>query len=138
MPGPISVTTITADTPLPKRQHDYELNIKVKMRTYNGALDTEAFTFMLNSVLDDWMDGRRPFDVEMIRDGLFRCLKQAAYGVVCQQTQEEFGNEVVEHSNGSTARWYLEAEKRQQIVPDLFDGFKVEITDDRSNIRRPG
>lgn len=129
MKGPISVTSVTADTPLPE-QHDYELNLKVKMSTYNGALDIEAFTFMLNSIMDDWSDGRRPFEVEEIRDGLYCCLKRAAYEVVCKQKQKEFGNEVVGDERMSIARWVLEADKEKPVVPDFFDSFKVEIHDE--------
>jgi hypothetical protein len=128
MKGPISVTRITADTPLPER-HDYELNIRVPMRTYDGELDVESFAFMLNSLMDDWSDGRRPFDIEMIRNGLYRCLKRAAYEVVCKRMQEKFGNEMVGDERRSTAKWLIEADKEKSIVPDFFDSFKVEITE---------
>ena len=130
MSRPISVTTISADTPLPE-QHDYTLNLKVKVSTFDEALDKESFTYMLNSLLDDWMDGRRPFEVEMIHNGLYRCLKRAAYDVVCKQTQDEFGNEMVVSEDGSrqTARWHLEAAGRKPVVPD-FDNLTVDITID--------
>lgn len=126
MEGPISITQITADTPLDSRE--YELNLKVILRTYDGPFDRETFASMLSSIFDDWSDGRRPFDVEMFSSGLYRCLKRAAYEVVCKQKQEEFGNEMVGDERMSTARWLLEVQKEKPVTPDFSTGrFKVEI-----------
>jgi hypothetical protein len=127
MKGPIQIVKIDENVPFPE-QHNYELSIKVDLHAYDAALDVESFVFMLNSAMGDWSDGRRPFQVEEIRDGLYRCLKNAAYEVVCKEMQEKYGNEMVGDERGSTARWLIEAEKVKPNVPDFFNSFKVEIT----------
>lgn len=127
--GPISVVSITGDTP-PSDTTVYELALKFKLRTYGGEkLRCEDFARILGYRMDDWCDGRRPFDVEMIRDGLFRCLKTTAYEVVCEDTQREFGRQVVSSEGGrrQTSRWYLEAQKRPQVIPDFYDSAQVEL-----------
>jgi hypothetical protein len=111
------------------KRHDYELNLKINFSTFDEELDCEAFAKMLEWGMDAWQDGRRPFDVEMFRNGLYECMKKAAYEVLCQQTQKEFGTEVIVSEDGLSemARWAIEAEEREQVVPEFSDSFKVEI-----------
>ena len=110
-------------------RHDYELNLKIKLATFNDELDCEAFSKMLELFLDEWQDGRRPFEVETLRSGMCRCIRRAAYEVLCQQTQEEFGTEVVVSEDGRSdmSRWVIEADKRKSVVPEYSDSFKVEV-----------
>jgi hypothetical protein len=112
-------------------RHDYELNLKIKFSTFDEELDCEAFAKMLEWGMDTWQDERRPFDAEMLRNGLYQCTKKAAYEVLCQQTQEEFGTEVVVSEDGLSemSRWVIEADKRKPTVPEFSDMFKVEVTE---------
>ena len=129
--GPIRVLPI-GDTPSPERQ-DYELVLKFKVSTFNETIDTQQLGDMLSKVLDDYQDGRRPFSTEMIMDGLDRCLRKATYERICEETQEEFGREIVPDlsGHGHTSRWYLEAQKRAKtaVNPFFCAAPKAEIKD---------
>ena len=130
--GPISSTRITADTPHPER-HDYELVLKFKISTFEDTIDPQLLGDMLGKVLDDYQDGRCPFATEMISDGINRCLKRAVYECICEETHEEFGNEIVPDlgGHGHTSRWYLEAQERVKtaVHPFFCDTPKAEIRD---------
>jgi hypothetical protein len=110
--GPISVTSITANTVVPPVERN---TLVLKFPLYSeGSLGCEALARMLKDVIRDWNDGRYSFNAEMLGNGLSRCLKRALYEVEAQKASEEFGPEVVESEGGSgyVSRWSLEADKR--------------------------
>jgi len=110
--GPISSHTIRADDPVPE-SHDYELTLTFKLTSLE-ELDYPELGSMLQHVLWDWRDGRYPFHVEMVYEGLAQCLKNAMYHHIERQCQQEFGREmVITHGErGKTAKWYIETQKR--------------------------
>jgi hypothetical protein len=119
--GLISSTTITADTPLPEC-HEYEMTLTFKMRSWDGPLDPR-FAKALKSIFSDCDDGRYPFCVEMMENGLSDCMKWAAQAAVNAAMQEKHGREMVESDDGRsrTALWYLEAQKAKPVVPYICD-----------------
>jgi hypothetical protein len=123
---------ISGDTPAPVR-HDYELALKFKISTFDETIDPQVLGDMLSNVFSEWNDGRRPFEVEMIQRGLAPCLKRAVYECICEDTQAQFGTEIVPDLNGHghTSRWYLEAQMRMKTaaVPFFDDAPKAEIRD---------
>lgn len=127
--GPTAVYQISGD--FPRERKEYELTLKFKVNTFDDPLDCPAIEKMLNHVLDDWREGRHPFEAEMISDGLTRCFKRAMFMAVEEQAQQEFGNEMVPHSDGKghTARWHLEAVERSKKMPSTYfsDSPKAEL-----------
>jgi len=109
--------------------YDYELTLTFKLSTFDQPIHP-AFAMRLNQLFGDWNDGRYPFDVEMVQNGIDRCFKQAAFMAVQCDMQEKFGNEMVETSpNSSEARWYTEAKKvdTRKMVPFFRDEPHVRI-----------
>jgi hypothetical protein len=127
--GPTAVYQISSD--FPRERKEYELTLKFKVNTFDDPLDCPAIEKMLNHVLNDWREGRHPFEAEMISDGLTRCLKRAMFMAIEEQTQQEFGNEMVPHSDGKgrTARWHLEAGERSKKMQSTYfsDSPKAEL-----------
>jgi hypothetical protein len=110
MNGPISVTTISDGSELPE-PYDYELTLTLKVTQYGSPVDPEL-AVALNRIFHDWNEGRHPLSVEMIDDGLRRCVKNALYQCCQKRAQEKYGHEMVQTSPSSrTARWALEGEK---------------------------
>ena len=79
----INKTTITNECPPEQVPHDYELTIKFRMTTFGAPLQAGVATLLTN-VLDDYSDGRLPFEVEMMFEGLNSAMKQAIWHH-CQQ-----------------------------------------------------
>jgi hypothetical protein len=110
MPTPISVHTIDGNNDYPE-PHDYELTLTFQVTQYGSPVDPEL-ALALNRIFDDWNEGRHPLPVEMIDDGMQRCIKNALYQCCQKRAQEKYGNEMVQTSpTSSTARWALEGEK---------------------------
>lgn len=107
----VSKTTITSDDDRPEPR-DYTLTLKIHLTKYDGNGLHPALGAMLNHVLHDWRDGRHPFQVEQMHDGLARVFKSAVYCAIQRDCQEVYGNEMVETGPRSqTAKWAIEAEK---------------------------
>jgi hypothetical protein len=102
------------------KANEYTLTLTFRFTEFNKRVNPEI-ALALNRVLQDWSDGRYPFDVEMIMEGLYRSLKQAAYQVNQKAAQEKYGNEMVTSDDGrsQTARWYIEAQKMPLDFPSL-------------------
>jgi len=107
--GPISVTEIgAADCPKP---YDYELTLTFKVTQYGSPADPELAVAM-NRIFHDWDEGRHPFPVEQVSDGLSRVVKDALYQCCQKRAREKFGNEMIETGPGArTSKAYLEAAK---------------------------
>lgn len=124
----ISKTTIDKDTPTVKK---CELTLKVSLHSLED-IPAKQLQTMLQHVLHDWNDGRYPFDVEMFKHGLNKCMLNALMSVIEKEAQDEFGHEkVVSHGGRQhTARWYIEAQKRyaEASEPWTQDDWEVTIT----------
>jgi hypothetical protein len=130
--GPISRHTITGGDYEPVLE-DHTLTLKFKLQSYIAdELDCDELARMLHEALRDYMDGRHPFNAEMVSVGLGNCLNGAFYNLIEKECQDEFGHETVPHEggNGYTAKWCIEAEKRYAAArkPWLNDEPEVEIT----------
>ena len=114
----------------PASPKEYTLTLEIKLTAHNAPLRPDTAVH-LNNVLGRWSDGRFMFPVEMIHDGLFRCLREAMYQSVQQEMVSKYGNEMVEHADGkgATAKWYVEAKKvdLDSLTPYLHDIFKAKI-----------
>lgn len=110
--GPISVSTITADTVVPPTE-THTLVLKFPLHS-KGPLDCESLATRLREAIRDWNDGRYSFNAEMLNQGLVGCLDWALYEVEVKKASDEFGHEVVESEDGRSrvARWAIEADKR--------------------------
>lgn len=102
------------------KAYEYKLTLTFHLETYDKPINPEL-AVALNRVLDDWSDGRYPFDVEMIYEGVHRAMKQAAYQVNQKAMYEKYGNEMVPHEDGkgATSKAYLEAQKLPIDVPHV-------------------
>lgn len=127
--GPISVTTITADTVVPQVEKN---TLVLRFPLYSeGPLDGETLAMMLREIMRDWNDGRYSFNAEMMCHGLAGCLRRALYEVEVQKASDEFGHEVIESEDGRSraARWSIEADKRyaEMRKPWIMTEPEVEI-----------
>lgn len=125
MSGPISITTLNS-IPVRDRQNK-KLVIEIPLEKFGDEIPD--FGEMMTHILRDWRDGRYPFDVEMIKDGVYRCMKWAMYEMVCEEMQNKYGNEMVarEDGSGSTARWVLEADKVKIEYPYICEDLKARV-----------
>jgi hypothetical protein len=129
----ISVTTIDASKPAPK-PFDYELTIKFPITTFGQPIDPFVAP-ALNDVLDDYRDGRRPFCVEQMEDGLNRCIENAVYQAIQRHMRMMYGDEMIPYDDGrgESARWHLEAGKafaelkKSPAFPFVFNTGKATI-----------
>ena len=121
----ISKTTVDSSAPKP---YDYDLTLTFRVTTWDKPIDPEL-AIALNRIFDDWCDGRMPFNVEMVLEGLHFCMKNAAYQVVQKAMSEKYGNEMVPHEDGkgATSKAYLEAQKVKLDVPYLAGSPDVRI-----------
>jgi hypothetical protein len=127
---PISVTRITADTPPVRVYKDYTLTLEIPLMVKGGLEDAEMFEKHLRYVFQDYRDGRKPFWVEMLEDGLFRCLKAAFRTVLETFMQRKYGHEMVPSAsgNGATAKWCIEADKAMRTANmPYMSGAEIEV-----------
>lgn len=117
MSGPISITTIDGSTPIPER-HEARLVLEIPLDSFDGPIDPEIGT-MLTHIMRDWRDGRYPFEVEQVKNGLHQCIKWACRMLLEQKMQDKYGNEMVVSEDGRsrTAKWHLEASAAKLIYP---------------------
>lgn len=107
----ISTTTISGDDSYPEPK-DYEITLKIKVTKYDGNGLHPALGAMMNRVLEDWNEGRYPFFVEQMHQGLEDVFKNAVYAAIQRDCQEVYGKEMVEVSpNHKQSRWSIEASK---------------------------
>ena len=107
----ISKQTIKADD-TPPVAHDYELTLTFKVTQYDSPVDPDLST-ALNRIFHDWDEGRFPFNVEMVNEGLRMSIKNALYQC-CQKRAQGRDNarEMVVRSEGYLrSRWSIEAEE---------------------------
>lgn len=126
MNGPISVTTISGNDEPPKIK-EYEIVLRIPVSFYEGDFHPRTRDYLWN-ILRDWRDGRYPFYVEMLKEGLWKCLTRAISDCIVEDCQKEFGREMVKVSEGHhSARWNLEAQKRKPQLPHMHEEIEVEI-----------
>lgn len=108
--------------------HEYEMTLKFKLHTLDAPLDP-GFAQALHNIFDDYEDGRYPFSVEMMQNGLSDCMRDAAHWLVSNSMIARYGNEVVESDDGRrrTSRWYLESQKAEPVVPYICEPPEVSI-----------
>lgn len=131
--GPVSITVIDNSTPIPVR-HSATLTISFPLDSYEGPIDP-AIAENLEYLMHCWDEGRYPFCVEMVKNGLHDCLKVAARDVVEKAMQRKHGREMVVSPDGrsQTARWLIETEKVKPVVPYINESIKVKINNVRSS-----
>ena len=106
----------------------YTLTIELDFMTWDKPVNPEL-SEMLNHVLQDWSDGRYPFDVEMLYEGISRAIKKAAQHVVQKEMDDKYGDEMVvsEDGNSRMSRAYLEAAKAPLDVPYINGEARAKI-----------
>lgn len=92
--------------------HDYELTLTFKVTQYSSPVDPDL-AVALNRIFHDWEEGRLPFSVEMLHEGLRMGIKNALFQC-CQKRAQERPDaremvQIDEHHHRS--RWSIEAEK---------------------------
>jgi hypothetical protein len=121
----ISKHTITADD-TPPVAHDYELTLTFKGTQYGGPVDPDL-AVALNRIFHDWEEGRHPFEVEMVNEGLRMGIKNALYQC-CQKRAKERDDakEMVQIAEGyHRSRRSIEAEKEFDALwkAGVYPGF---------------
>jgi hypothetical protein len=109
--------------------HDYEMTITFKLSTFDVPAHPEL-SKTLEQLFQDFEDGRYPFDVEMMQNGLYKCLKIATFAAMERDMQAKFGDETVETGPDTyEARWYREAKKANvdMMTPFFTDSPTVHI-----------
>jgi len=92
--------------------HDYELTLTFRVTQYGSPVDPDL-AVSVNRILHDWEEGRYPFSVEMLHEGLRQCIKNALYQC-CQKRAKEMpdAKEMVQIAQGHRrSRWHIEAER---------------------------
>lgn len=103
------------------------LRLEFPIKVWEGEIDPRIAEMLEHFALD-WSDGRYPFSAEMLLHGLYECMAQATRMLTEKDMFKKYGNEQVREENGSTARWYLEAQKEKREVPSIsFDKMKVTL-----------
>ena len=106
----ISKQTIKADDQ-PPVAHDYELTLTFKVTQYGSPVDPD-FATALNRIFHDGRNGRHPFNVEGVSEGLRLCIKHALDQCCQKRAQEEYGLEMVQMGDGyQRSRWWIESDK---------------------------
>lgn len=121
----ISMTKVNNNGPT---RRDYTVTLTFKAHTWDKKVDPDLATQMGN-VLRDWDEGRYPFDVEMVQEGINRVIKQAMYQACQKRADEKYGNEMLPTKddkgevNGSISRAYMEAQKEyDELLKDHKSG----------------
>lgn len=109
-------------------RRDYTVTLTFKAHTWDKKVDPDLATQMSN-VFRNWNEGRCPFDVEMVQNGIDRIIKQAMYQACQKRADEKYGNEMIPTTNdkgevnGSISRAYLEADKEyDKLLKDHKSG----------------
>ena len=91
--------------------HDYELTLTFKVTQYGSPVDPDL-AVAINRIFHDWEEGRHPFNVEMVNEGLRMSIKNALYQCCQKRAMEKYGREMVPVAAGHRrSRWSIEAEK---------------------------
>jgi len=108
----ISKHTIKADD-TPPTPHNYELTLTFKVNQYGNKVDPDL-AIALNRIFHDWSDGRHPFNVEMVSEGLRLSIKNALYQCCQKRAQgRDDAREMIQMGEGyQRSRWSIEAEKK--------------------------
>ena len=107
----INKQAITADD-TPPVAHDYDLTLTFKVTQYGSPVDPDL-AVALNRIFHDWEEGRHPFNVEMMTEGLHLCIKNALYQCCQKRAQgRDDAREMIQMGEGyQRSRWSIEAEK---------------------------
>jgi hypothetical protein len=110
------VTLNAADLPPPPTVFEVPLTLKIEI---DGPVPDYVTVESLRRMLtqDTYMDGRLAFDVELADHALAMSAAKALRDVVYGAMSKQYGNEVIEHEDGSaTGRAYLESEKVLETI----------------------
>ena len=115
-------------------RQEYKLTLEVDLTAFGDPINP-ALNNHLNTLLQDWEEGRQPFYVEMISIGLDQCIKAAAYKACIQAARDEWGDEMVQVGPKTCRRKAgVEADKKYEKLlkgnnlPALSDDIKALIT----------
>ena len=101
--GPIAVYTIEAGPP---KGRDYTVTLSTKIHFDDtDGLSIADFERHLQYIIEDWSDGRYPFDVEQLRHGLKACVERAIYKAVEERECNRYAGEYYVRGNSKTAKW---------------------------------
>lgn len=126
--GPINITHI--DTYQTPPRHDYTLTLTFKANTWGVPVDPELAA-EIQKELRNWNEGRYPFMVEMIQQGLSEVVKMAIYRLCDRRAFAQTGNEMVETGPGSfTSKAHIEGQEAYKAIVDKFDAGRLWLDDE--------
>jgi hypothetical protein len=114
-------------------RQEHKLILEVDLTAFGDPINP-SLSNQLNTLLQDWEEGRQPFCVEMIASGLNQCIKAAAYKACMQAARDKWGNQMtqVEHGRRSMAGVEAEAEYEKLLkssgILALSSDIKATIT----------
>ncbi len=80
-----------------------------------------------HDALHAYEDGRYPFYIEMLQLALDKAINGAIHDAALDALFAKYGNEAIEHENGSTSKAYLEFEKLK-FKAFIRDGEETKFT----------
>lgn len=102
-------------------KRDYEVTLTFRAHTFGDPVDPDLAT-QIRNVMSNYSDGRHPFFVEMVQNGLKDVIEQAAYQCCQKRAYEKYGNEMVEVGPYfHTSRASLAARKEYDALMSKFD-----------------
>lgn len=124
---PIGVYTIQGGQPTAEQDHTITLSVKLHLAPIKDITlaDLERH---LQYVLEDWNEGRYPFDVEQLRHGLHASVSRAISNAIAEREQRLHDGEYYTVRNGKTAKWCYTARRAfKRVVWWLNDTLKCTI-----------
>lgn len=95
-------------------------------------LDCDRLAELLQYDMTNWQEGRHPFAVEMMQEGIRLCVNRAISNLLDEQMQAKYGHEMITShgGRGRTAKWHIESCKAYKKFkkPWLHPEVRVEIT----------
>ena len=112
---------LTADAPA---MQECVVTLKVPVTFYNASLPCDPATLQahIDSEAHNWNEGRYPFPVEMVCEGVVRMLEVAIFSAMLERTKAIHGNAMRAVPNGYTSIAYEEAGKAASAVEFMIRG----------------
>jgi len=109
---------------------DVEINLRLNVRFDGPPTGMDWYRRRLPVMIEDWLeqyqDGRRPFEVEAIRHHLHAVVQLAARDALREFMRVTHGNEVIEYENGEESKAEAEA---QRVWEEEFSKNRVWLKD---------
>jgi len=129
MNGPISIITIDSETPAPKK-YEYTLTLTFKAHTWDVPADSDI-TEQIENVFRAWRDGRYPFHVEMVQNGIDEIVKTALYNCCLKRASQKHGSKMIETRPGSkTSCAYIEAQKEYDAITKVHNAGRLWLNEE--------